>query len=660
MRRAKFISLETAAHIRIRVTRDSVNKTINVWGNCRYFIFLLFALILIALENIGDFGSMIMSGSDQPAKKSRTLVQENRAFQSEWEEAYFQIEENGKAKCLLCPIIINGVKSFNVKRHYKTHAGKYDVYQGESRKRKLECLKAERSKQGKMFLKKKEPEEVTITSYKISHLLASNMKPYSDGEITKQAIVLFTEDNCSPAIQQKAKKLQLSNDTVTRRVDCISQDLHEQLIHKSQDFSYYSLALDSTNDITDIEQLAVFIRGVMPDFKICEEFLTLRSIHGTTKGTDMFREFHATLQEAHLDPSKLYSLATDGCPAMLGKNLGLQGLVNKWRAEQNLDAVTWQHCIIHQESLVAKSLKMSNVTDIVISTVNWIRANALNHRKFKAFLTDIDADHGDLIMFTAVRWLSRAACLKRFYALLPEIKIFVEGKKDIPQLGNEHWVADLAFMVDITSHLSSLNRNLQGNNKLCHAWYGTVSGFIGKLCLWRKHLEEGVTTHFVTLSNHRQNGSFKTYDQVISTLIDGFKRRIEGMHHSVPLMNIFSNPMAVDAATAPDIFQMELLDLQSDIELRLLFQSNGLLEFWGAVPEEKYPNLIANASKNACMFGSTYVCEALFSKLVRIKSKYRNRLTDRHLKQLLCTASSTMKPRYDKLVKNQIQFQVSH
>ena len=110
-----------------------------------------------------------------------------------------------------------------------------------------------------------------------------------------------------------------------------------------------------------------------------------------------------------------------------------------------------------------------------------MRANALNHRKFKKFLADVDNDYGDLVMFNAVRWLSRSTCLKRFYDLIPEIKTFIKGKKDISQLGKEEWVADLAFMVDISSHLSSLHRTLQGSNKLCHNLYSTTSAFIKKL-----------------------------------------------------------------------------------------------------------------------------------------------------------------------------------
>ena len=45
---------------------------------------------------------------------------------------------------------------------------------------------------------------------------------------------------------------------------------------------------------------------------------------------------------------------------------------------------------------------------------------------------------------------------KKFYDLIPVIKIFGKGKK-YTLLGNEKRVADSAFMVKITTHLSSLN-----------------------------------------------------------------------------------------------------------------------------------------------------------------------------------------------------------
>ena len=95
-------------------------------------------------------------------------------------------------------------------------------------------LKSARNKQTNMFKASNESEDITKTSYKLSHLLARNMKPYSDGEIMKQAIVMFATECCSSATQQKAKKLQLSNTTVIRRIEYISNDQHDQLLEKSK------------------------------------------------------------------------------------------------------------------------------------------------------------------------------------------------------------------------------------------------------------------------------------------------------------------------------------------------------------------------------------------------------------------------------------------
>ena len=132
------------------------------------------------------------------------------------------------------------------------------------------------------------------------------------------------------------------------------------------------------------------------------------------------------------------------------------------------------------------------------------------------------------------------------------------------------------------------------------------------------------------------------------------------MNSFFPLMKMFANPMSINATTAPDNYQLELLDMQSDDELRQAFHGEGLPGLWSRVPKGKYPNLIANALENASVLKSTYVFETLFSKMVRIKNQYRNQLTDDHFKQLLRTASSTIAPRFDKLIKSQSQCQVSH
>jgi len=68
-------------------------------------------------------------------------------------------------------------------------------------------------------------------------------------------------------------------------------------------------------------------------------------------------------------------------------------------------------------------------------------------------------------------------------------------------------MADLTFMIDITIHLSTLSRTLQGKSKLCHELYCTVSGFTAKLRLWKAQIGRGTFSHLPSPSEHKDGGS---------------------------------------------------------------------------------------------------------------------------------------------------------
>jgi len=105
--------------------------------------------------------------------------------------------------------------------------------------------------------------------------------------------------------------------------------------------------------------------------------------------------------------------------------------------------------------------------DIIIKTVNWIRSRALNHRQFSTLLDEMDTQYGCLLYYSEARWLSRGAVLQRFFNLLKEIDCFMKSKnKIVSELTNNDWIKDLAFLVDITTHLNILNLQLQGKNKV--------------------------------------------------------------------------------------------------------------------------------------------------------------------------------------------------
>jgi hypothetical protein len=74
----------------------------------------------------------------------------------------------------------------------------------------------------------------------------------------------------------------------------------------------------------------------------------------------------------------------------------------------------------------------------VVSTVNFIRSRLLNHRQFGELLIDTEADYGDVICQSEVRWLSRGKVLKRIYDLRTEVQFFIDMKgKPLPEFSDD-------------------------------------------------------------------------------------------------------------------------------------------------------------------------------------------------------------------------------
>ena len=75
---------------------------------------------------------------------------------------------------------------------------------------------------------------------------------------------------------------------------------------------------------------------------------------------------------------------------------------------------------------------------VVVETVNFIRARALNHRQFKQLLEELDANYKDVLYFSQVRWLSRGKTLRRVWLLKEEIGAFLSDKqREIKEFSDE-------------------------------------------------------------------------------------------------------------------------------------------------------------------------------------------------------------------------------
>ncbi|CAM4607670.1 unnamed protein product [Leuciscus chuanchicus] len=270
--------------------------------------------------------------------------------------------------------------------------------------------------------------------------------------MTAVAKTLFKDHKSKAEIMSAIADVQLSANTVARRVSLLASDVIEQL-------ERFSLQCDESVDLSDTAQLAVFIRMFFVDFSSKEEFLTLLPLKTTTRGVDIYNVFKTYRVEKRVPLEKLVSMTTDGAPAMIGRHSGFIAHCNN---DPDFPAFLNYHCIIHQQAICSKVMRFDHVMTPVVKIINSICAKSKQHRCFKVFLDELSAEYGDLLFHTEVRWLSRGNVLHRFISLLSEIKAFMEARgEDTNLLSDAGWLLDLAFLADVTEKLNQLNLQLQ-------------------------------------------------------------------------------------------------------------------------------------------------------------------------------------------------------
>lgn len=466
-----------------------------------------------------------------------------------------------------------------------------------------------------MFKKATSQSEAAVkASYIVAAEIAKSARPFNEGEFVKKCMMKVCDLVC-PEKKQAFSNVSLSRNTVADRTCDLATNLYDQLMEKGKDFVAFSLAVDESCDASDTAQLSVFIRGVDSNLCVTEELLGFKSMHGTTTGKEIFEEVSKCVTEIKLPWDKLVGLTTDGAPAMCGKKSGLVGMVReKMREENCAGELTVYHCIIHQESLCAKALKMEHVMTTVTQVVNFIRAKGLNHRQFTFFLEECGSEYADVPYHTEVRWLSRGKVLNRCFELREEICQFLETKgKDTAELREQKFLCELAFLCDISSHLDALNLQLQGRGRIITDMYAAVRAFKTKLCLWENQMLQGNPCHFPCCQTIKAQISTAVFPcaqfaEKLSVLAAEFSRRFADFDVQKCRFELLSNPFAVDVENAPTNIQMELIELQCNDTLKSKYDAVGAAQFPRFIPDTM-PQLRTQAAQMLSMFGSTYLCE---------------------------------------------------
>ncbi|XP_066585611.1 general transcription factor II-I repeat domain-containing protein 2B-like [Prorops nasuta] len=398
-------------------------------------------------------------------------------------------------------------------------------------------------------------------SYDISLLIAQRGKPFVDGELIKSCLLKAVNAFGGSLTVDYILQIPLSDKTVASRV----------------------------TDNRHVSQLSMFVRIVQDDFSYTEEFLDFFPLHGTTTGADIFSAIENTFEKFNINFSKCSCIVTDGAPSMVGTRIGFAGQL----FQRNIK-VPLIHCIIHQEALCGKAIKITAAIKMITKIINFIKGGnrSLTHRQ----------------------------CLERFFALKNEIMMFLHSIAMTSAMYNEFKsfledidsLCELALITDLTNHLNTLNYKLQTSKQSISQLGSHIDSFIAKLNMLTHDLIHNSFYHFPACKYLLEESApntcdFKKHFYILQSIIEEFTTRFKDLQ----------------------AFRKEIILYEN-----VFFNS---LEIFKTLPKDKYPFLRSFGLRIFSMFGSTYLCECLFYKMKQIKNDLRSSMNDSILTALMRT-----------------------
>jgi hypothetical protein len=204
----------------------------------------------------------------------------------------------------------------------------------------------------------------------------------------------------------------------------------------------------------------------------------------------------------------------------------------------------------------------------------------------------------------------------------------------------------------------------------------SVKGFLNKLDVFHHDVMNN-KDHFPTLKSYLD--TLDNPDTVttaaaasfITQLITEFNSRFQACKNISGIIDMIIAPTMSNSNSwkqqlswfkptmrASDVV-LELCEFMADTASTKELAEKGIVFCSWPVVRQKYVLLSQIGMGLLVMFGSSYACESLFSKLAFIKNKYRSQITDEHIKQLLVLASSENAPDFMGMIAKK-QCQTSH
>ena len=120
--------------------------------------------------------------------------------------------------------------------------------------------------------------------------------------------------------------------------------------------------------------------------------------------------------------------------------------------------------------------------------------------------------------------------------------------------------------------------------------------------------------------SRNQKSNQTTFVSAIKDLGQEFSSRFVDFWQYANAFKLFGTPFQTNVEEVEEKYQLKLIDLQCDDFLEARYDSASTVEFYQkyVAPRKKFPNLLQNAKIMTLLFASTYCCEQLFSKMLKL------------------------------------------
>ena len=133
------------------------------------------------------------------------------------------------------------------------------------------------------------------------------------------------------------------------KIDKMNDDILAQIVSDLiSDTAKFSLQFDTTTKVSNLSQLAVFVRYGKEDVKK-EDFLFCQPLITTTKAAEVKKFVDNFFRDNDLSWHIVYAICLDGARVILKRNSGFGTLL-----KADAPHITVTHCLLHRHALATK------------------------------------------------------------------------------------------------------------------------------------------------------------------------------------------------------------------------------------------------------------------------------------------------------------------